>query len=159
MNSKYIKKTISTPRGELTIAAHSSGNVVVSRKSPFGYRRLAIMDHTMEDIEECVNTWNGGAFIQDAFPTLSAEEREFILSGFKEEEWDKYLGGMGLFRASINIQPERVDDEAREALQGIGIWNLDYFSGKPINILIEEGELEDLQDLLCPFGFDVVVLE
>ena len=28
-------------------------------------------------------------FIQDAFPDLSAEDRQFILSGFDAAEWDR----------------------------------------------------------------------
>lgn len=33
-----------------------------------------------------------GALIQDAFPTLSAEDREFILSGITPEEWNETFG-------------------------------------------------------------------
>jgi hypothetical protein len=33
-----------------------------------------------------------GVLLQDAFPNLTAEEREFIKSGITPEEWDKYLG-------------------------------------------------------------------
>jgi len=32
--------------------------------------------------------WQQGAMIQDAFPTLSQGEREFIKSGITAEEWD-----------------------------------------------------------------------
>lgn len=35
----------------------------------------------------------GNATIQDAFPNLSADEREFILTGFSGEGFDQYLGG------------------------------------------------------------------
>lgn len=31
----------------------------------------------------------GGVMIQDAFPHLSATDREFILSGITEDEWDQ----------------------------------------------------------------------
>lgn len=30
-----------------------------------------------------------GTMIQDAFPTLSADEREFLLTGITPEEWDE----------------------------------------------------------------------
>lgn len=33
--------------------------------------------------------WKKGAFIQDAFPLLSPDEREMILSGTHPECWDK----------------------------------------------------------------------
>lgn len=31
----------------------------------------------------------GGTLIQHAFPFLSADEREFLLSGYTQEDWDK----------------------------------------------------------------------
>lgn len=34
-----------------------------------------------------------GALIQDAFPYLTAGEREFIMTGTTEEEWDELFGG------------------------------------------------------------------
>lgn len=30
--------------------------------------------------------------VQDAFPQLSDDEREFIITGITPEEWDKYMG-------------------------------------------------------------------
>jgi len=33
--------------------------------------------------------WRRGALIQDAFPTLKAEIREFIMSGITPKEWDE----------------------------------------------------------------------
>jgi hypothetical protein len=38
--------------------------------------------------EEQMAAWNKGAFIQDAMPQLSAGDREFILTGITNEEWD-----------------------------------------------------------------------
>jgi len=32
--------------------------------------------------------WMAGKYIQDAFPTLSTDEREFIKTGITPEEWD-----------------------------------------------------------------------
>lgn len=37
-------------------------------------------------------TWRGGAFIQDAFPELSAPVREQILTGTHPECWDTMVG-------------------------------------------------------------------
>lgn len=34
----------------------------------------------------------GGMLIQDAYPTLSADQREFLLTGAVPEEWDEYFG-------------------------------------------------------------------
>ena len=32
--------------------------------------------------------FQNGALVQDAFPHLSPDEREFIITGMTEEEWD-----------------------------------------------------------------------
>ena len=37
--------------------------------------------------------WRRGAFIQDVAPHLSRSEREFIISGITEEEWEAHFGG------------------------------------------------------------------
>lgn len=33
-------------------------------------------------------TWKAGAYVQDAFPQLSADEREFLISGLLPGEYD-----------------------------------------------------------------------
>lgn len=51
--------------------------------------------HTMEiDItNEQLAAWqSSGQMIQRAFPNLSAEEREFLLTGITPEEWSKKIG-------------------------------------------------------------------
>ncbi len=37
--------------------------------------------------------WKAGALVQDAFPNLTPDEREFIKSGITAEEWDEIFGG------------------------------------------------------------------
>ena len=47
------------------------------------------------DFNEFVHSfyhWNAGLLIQDAFPTLSADEREFIKTGITPEEWKAAFG-------------------------------------------------------------------
>lgn len=47
--------------------------------------------HTMEiDVtEEQLRRWRSGeAYIQDIMPNISADEREFIMSGITPAEWD-----------------------------------------------------------------------
>jgi len=41
---------------------------------------------------EQVRKYNSGAFVQDAFPNLTADEREFILTGITPTEWDSMFG-------------------------------------------------------------------
>jgi len=40
---------------------------------------------------EQIKAWEGGKLIQDAMPQLTADEREFILTGVTQDEWDKYI--------------------------------------------------------------------
>ena len=36
--------------------------------------------------------WQNGAYIQDAMPNVSAEDREFLISGITPEEWQATFG-------------------------------------------------------------------
>jgi len=38
------------------------------------------------------NAWEAGTLIQDAMPQLSADQREFIMTGCTSEEWDLEFG-------------------------------------------------------------------
>lgn len=42
---------------------------------------------------EQLNNYAQGALLQDAFPHLSADDREFIKTGITPEEWDSLFGG------------------------------------------------------------------
>lgn len=42
--------------------------------------------------EEQYSAWQNGDLIQNAMPHLSVEQREFILSGTTQEEWDGMYG-------------------------------------------------------------------
>lgn len=62
--------------------------MIVTRTSPFTGK-----EHTM-DIEATpaqIQAYNNGAHLQQAFPHLSPEIREFIHSGITPEEWDEYV--------------------------------------------------------------------
>ena len=46
---------------------------------------------TTKDIDvepEQVKAWQNGVLIQDAMPELSASDREFIMLGITQEEWE-----------------------------------------------------------------------
>jgi len=63
--------------------------MLVTRKSMFtGIERTLDLDITQEQI----NVYNNGAKIQDAFPHLSADDREFIMTGVTADEWDNVFG-------------------------------------------------------------------
>ena len=38
---------------------------------------------------EQYDTWQSGAYIQDALPHLNNEEREFLISGLDQQAWDE----------------------------------------------------------------------
>ena len=38
-----------------------------------------------------IDLWQSGTFIQDAMPTITPTEREFIMTGIWEDSWDSYV--------------------------------------------------------------------
>ena len=42
--------------------------------------------------KEQLVAWGGGALIQDVFPNLLDDDREFIMTGITPEEWDAAFG-------------------------------------------------------------------
>jgi len=59
--------------------------MIITRKSP-----ISKLEHSMDlDItEKQIEKWQQGELIQNAFPNLTASEREFIKTGITDEEWD-----------------------------------------------------------------------
>ena len=43
--------------------------------------------------EKQLKDWKSGVLAQEAFPNLSDNEREFIMTGITPEEWDNVFGG------------------------------------------------------------------
>ena len=43
--------------------------------------------------EAQVLAWSSGMHIQDAMPNVSAEDREFIISGITPDHWNAVFGG------------------------------------------------------------------
>ena len=61
----------------------------IERVSPFtGEVRTRDLPIT----EEQMQAWRSGVLIQHAFPHLSAGDREFILTGISDDEWDEAFG-------------------------------------------------------------------
>jgi hypothetical protein len=64
--------------------------MIITRKSAFtGITRSIDLPVTEAQVEE----YNRGVYIQNAFPNLTAGEREFIKSGVTDEEWEAVFGG------------------------------------------------------------------
>lgn len=72
---------------------HTQSYTVVERRSVLsGKVHDMIIPLTPDDYDECMFEWRNGRLLQDAFPTLTAEEREFIKTGITPDEWNSLLG-------------------------------------------------------------------
>ena len=61
----------------------------ITRRCPF------TGEHHTWDIavtEQQLLAWQNGKLIQDAMPDLTADEREFIMSGIVPEQWNRIFG-------------------------------------------------------------------
>jgi len=59
--------------------------MLITKTSPFsGNTNVMEIDVTQEQIA----LWESGVLIQNAMPNLSADEREFIMTGITPAEWD-----------------------------------------------------------------------
>lgn len=60
----------------------------ISRRSPLtGEINERDLPITQEQFAAGMTRRQNGALIQEAFPTLSADDREFILTGYTPEDW------------------------------------------------------------------------
>ena len=60
--------------------------MIVTRTSMMSKIQRSIdLDVTAEQI----NAWRSGMLIQDAMPRLNEHEREFIISGITQKDWDR----------------------------------------------------------------------
>lgn len=50
---------------------------------------------TEEEFKKQHAAWQSGTLIQHAFPTLNADQREFIKTGITAEEWDALFNKAG----------------------------------------------------------------
>lgn len=62
--------------------------MIVTRKNIFtGVERSLDLDVTQEGL----NRWKNGELIQNVFPHLSVDEREFLMTGIIGEEWNELI--------------------------------------------------------------------
>lgn len=64
--------------------------MIVTRQSPISGK---IHSLDLDITEEQVATWQSGVLIQNAFPNLNADEREFLMTGITAEEWEAMFEG------------------------------------------------------------------
>ena len=62
--------------------------VIVKANTPFGWSQQTL-NISQEEFNKGWEQHTSGALIQDAFPLLTSEEREFLLSGITPDEWNK----------------------------------------------------------------------
>ncbi len=65
--------------------------MLISKTSPrTGQDNTMDLDITLEQLDK----WQRGALIQDVMPHLSIPEREFLISGYTEEDWNIMFGSL-----------------------------------------------------------------
>jgi len=65
--------------------------MIMQRVSPVtGHTNQWDLDITAEQLDD----WDNGTPIQDAMPHLSANEREFLITGFTPDDWDRMCRGV-----------------------------------------------------------------
>lgn len=63
--------------------------MIITRTSPFsGITRMREITVTQEQLDR----WHAGELIQNVMPNLSADDREFLMTGITAEEWDTAFG-------------------------------------------------------------------
>lgn len=65
------------------------GTVQVPTRVCIGCRKSSVV--TVDAVSYI--KWREGMLIQQAFPTLSADEREMLMTGIHKECWDRMFGG------------------------------------------------------------------
>lgn len=63
--------------------------MIVTRKSELTGRYNSMdIPLSEEEFDRCLNNWKNGMLIQNAFPMLNADQREFIMTGITPKDWD-----------------------------------------------------------------------
>lgn len=74
----------------MQIVAATQTQIIVEQKSPFSGKTNAMaINMSYADFMAALECWRNGQLIQHAFLTLSADEREFIMTGITPAEWDE----------------------------------------------------------------------
>ena len=66
--------------------------MLISKFSP-----ISMKDHTREiDVTQSqLDRWKAGELIQNVMPNISADDREFLMTGITPEEWDAHFSDEG----------------------------------------------------------------
>jgi len=77
--------------GHTAYPSDSNTAVLIVAKTPFGEKQMQI-NCTSEQYLEGMKAYKAGAMMQNAFPFLHTDEREFLISGTTPEEWAEMFG-------------------------------------------------------------------
>jgi hypothetical protein len=67
--------------------------ILLERRCPFsGTLNTMELPLTHREYDRGIAKWEAGALIQNAFPTLNPDEREFIKTGILPATWDSMFG-------------------------------------------------------------------
>ncbi len=67
--------------------------VTIERKCPItGKWNTMELPISQWEYDAGMDAWSNGAYIQDAMPTLNADQREFIKTGITPDVWDSLFG-------------------------------------------------------------------
>ncbi len=80
--------------------------------------------------------WQNGALVQDAFPYLSAEERELFISGICSDCWDRMFGA----EETKELELEEEEEEEEEEKEKEEEWKRVFDALDELFKLIEEEE-------------------
>ena len=89
----YIKYQLDhIDRVESTTEDHMD-TVTITRTSPIsGNMNEMTFNISQHEYDTAYAAWQAGMYIQDAFPTLDADQREFIKTGITPDEWNSLFG-------------------------------------------------------------------
>ena len=62
--------------------------ITITRRSPLSGETNSMW---LDLSEGALLAWKGGMLAQDATPNLSADEREFVMTGITPYEWEEYI--------------------------------------------------------------------
>ncbi len=63
--------------------------MLITRLSPFSGKENT---KEIEVTPEQIHSWENGELIQNAMPNLKPADREFIMTGITDDEWDTTFG-------------------------------------------------------------------
>ncbi len=67
--------------------------IAVTKKSPLTkLENTMIFKVTLEKFQKSLKFWDAGRPVQKAFPYLDENEREFLLTGYTNEDWEAMFG-------------------------------------------------------------------